>query len=376
MTGASLLRHLADNPPEVLAVRRLARMASSDGRFRESLQWLDDLRRRGASDLCLWSEEARFRLAQGDRAGAFVLAQKALKEDKDSDETRELLEAIGNSPRWIWQPGFYYEEDNRQRVSRRFRQDFGTWHSAGFELSLHQFSGSYSEAGIETVQDEGGGIGLSRRLGDFHQAWLEAAGHHLTASAENTYSAFGGLRSAWTDEVRTELEGGRMIYDTARAINANIIRNFGSGLAAWEPNENWKTSLRVRGESLSDGNSREALIAQAGRRMFLPSFYLTGRLWLDNMDHLSPAYYSPQKLQTYQLGADYGVPLGKSVNVHLLYLPGYGKEEGSAGEFVQDLDFKINLTLHRSLTLTPSVVMVHTPTYHRLTYGSTLTCRF
>ena len=375
MTGAALLRHLTDDPPAVLMVRRLLRMEAAEGRVHEAMRWLDDLRQRRVSDLCLWSEDARIRLALGDREEALQLARKVQGVDKGSDDTRELLEAIENSPRWIWQPGFYYMEDNRNRTSRRFRQDFGTWHTAGFDLSLHQITASYTEAGVGT-SEEGGGFDLIRRLGDFHEAWMEATGHQLSGSADDTYSAFGGIRSAWTDDVRTELEGGRTIYDTGLAIASNVTRRFGSGLVAWEPEGGWKTSLRVRGESLSDSNTRETVIAQAGRQMFWPKFYLTGRVWLDNMAHINPDYYSPQELRDFQLGLDYGAPLGKNANFHLLYLPGYGKEENTSGEFVQDLDFKINLTLSRSMTLTPSVVMVHTPSYHRLTYGSTLTCRF
>jgi tetratricopeptide (TPR) repeat protein len=375
MTGASLVRHLSDDAPAVMMRRRLLRLSGVDNRWHEAFQRLNDLRTHGVSDLCLWSEEARLRVAHGDRTRALELVRQARREE-DSPDTEELLEAIQHSPRWLWRPSFYYQEDNRNRVSRRFRQDFGTAHLAGIDLFLHHVAGSYSEAGIQTIEEQGGGLTLARNLGNYQRITLEATGHHLTLPAKNTYSLEGNLRSSWTDDWTTELSGGRRPYDTTRAMANNIIRNYVDGSVRGDPLGNWRASAQARGEFLSDNNTRATLILQGGRRILWPRFYLTGRVWLDNMDHLRPDYYSPQKLQTYQFGFDYKTVLTNRANVHLTYLPGYGKEERTDGEFVQDLDFEMDVFLTRTWTLTPSFVLTHTPSYHRQTTGLALTARF
>jgi tetratricopeptide (TPR) repeat protein len=374
-TGPSLLRHLTDQAPATLMVRRLLREAAWEGRLRDANHWLEELQKRGVSESCLWAEEARIRYAQGDWDAARVLAEKALRED-DSPENRDLLNEINGATRSFWKGQFAYQKDNQSRISRRFRQDLGFWHAAGLDWSLHQIFGTYTEAGYQTVTENGGGLGVARNLGDFNRLSLEATGHAFSAPANNTYTLEGELHTDWPESFSTDLRGGRDLYYYASALDANVISNYVDGLVQWGPPTDWRASARTRLEDLSDDNQRATGILEGGHRIFLPKLWLVARATLDTMEHVSPNYYSPQMLQEYQLGPDYTVQLTKDINFNLVYLPGYGREKTTNGEFVNDIDATFNIALTRSLMLSPAVSLIRQPSYHRNTYSGQLSYRF
>ncbi len=375
LTGAALVRHLTDQTPAILMVRRLLHEAAWENRVPEAQRWLAELKQRGASSSCLWAEDARVHVAMGDFEGARALSEKAVQED-DSLENRELLDQINRLRNLGWTGRFSYQEDNQHRISRRFRQDIGFWRAAGVDLSLHHLAGSYSEGGVETVTEQGGGIGLARNFNTSNRLSAEASGHFLSGPAKNAYTVSGRLTSKWAGDLRTDLEGGRDLYYFARAIQANVISHYVDGLLRWTPPTDWRASVHGRAEDLSDDNERASGMIESGRRALLPRLWFVARASIDTTKHVSSNYYSPQVLQEYQAGLDYTVLLGKGSNLNVVYLPGYGKEKVSDGVLVHDIDVVLNLVLGRSLTLTPSAAFIRQPTYHRDTYSATLSYRF
>lgn len=376
VTGAALVRHMIDQRPATLMIRRLLREATWDHRTQDATRWFSELKKRGASHASLLADEARIRLSLGDWEGARVLAEQACREE-DSAENRELLADIDRFKHWAWKGSFTYQEDNQHRINRQFRQDLGFWHLDGLELSLDHLAGSYSEAGVETVNEEGGGVILGKQLSPAQKLSLEANGHFLSAQAKNTYTLIGQLRSGWTESLSTVLQGGRDLYYYGRALNANVISHFVDTRIGWNPPTiPWRASARGRVEDLSDNNSRLTGVLEGGRRIFLPRLWIVTRASLDTTDKVSPNYYSPQILQEYQLGVDYTLPLSRGSNLNVAYLPGYGKEKTSDGVFVNDIDATLNLMIGSSLTFSPSVAFIRQPTYHRNTYSATLNYRF
>ena len=376
MTGRALVRHLIDSQPTLLMRRSLLRQAAWDERVHEAYGWLSELTAQDASPVILETDEARIRLAEGDLPGARRLAE-AVAQEEDSPEIQSILEAIRHNHDRRYAAGFEYAEDNRTRVSRRFRQDLGAWQADGWRLSLHHIFGSYSESGISTVQEHGGGLGVARALGQFHQLSVEGTGHFFTEAAErNTFSLTGEVDSEWNDDLRSEVSGGRSTYDTARAIESNVISHYIQGVLHWAPRSDWRARARIYASDLSDDNHRASGLLEASRQLLGSNFWLVGRAILDSTTRISPNYYSPQLLQTYQLGFQYERALSEKIKWSILYLPGYGKEKNSDQEFVQDLDTGLSWAFTRSLTLRPSFALVHTPTYHRNTYSAELVYRF
>jgi len=376
MTGKLLVRHLAEDQPSFMMHRHLLRQAAWEERIHEAYSWLGELKAENAPPVILKTDEARIRLAEGDLAGARRLAEAVVQEE-DSLEIQSLLEAIRHSHDRRYAAGFEYAEDNRTRVSRRFRQDLGTWQADGWHWAVHHIFGSYSEGGIASVQEHGGGLGLSRTLGQFNQLSIEGTGHFFTeAAARNTFSLTGEVDSDWSDSIRSEFSGGRSTYDTARAIEANVLSHYAQGTLLWAPRDNWRARARLYASDLSDDNHRANGLLELSRQLLGSNLWMVGRAILDSTTHVSPNYYSPQVLQTYQLGFQYQAQVFENMKLSVLYLPGYGKEKNSDQEFVQDLDAGLSMALTRSLTLRPSVTLVRTPTYHRNTYAAELAYRF
>ncbi len=374
-TGKSLLRHLTDQAPATLMVRRLLREAAWERRAHEADYWLEELKKRGVSSSTLQVEEARIRFGMGDLQGARTLAENALRED-NSLENQDLVRELSKATRSYWNGKFTYEEDNHSRISRRFRQDLGYWHTHGFDWTLHHLFGSYSESDVPSVTDHGGGIGVAHNVGDSHRVSLDVTGHALSATAKNTFTLLAALHSTWGAYWSTDLEGGRDVYHSARALDANIINNYVTAQGQWHPTVDWQALARTRFEHLSDHNSRVTGIVEGGHRVLFPNFWIMARATLEDTEHLSLNYYSPQLLQIYQVGPNYTYYFSRESTLNIAYMPGYGKEKASSGEFVNDIDVTLNLQLTPSLSFTPSAFFIRQPTYHRNTYSASLTYRF
>ena len=88
------------------------------------------------------------------------------------------------------------------------------------------------------------------------------------------------------------------------------------------------------------------------------------------------AYYSPQHLILHQaiLQGSARIPPGFFLNVR--YLPGYGKEDGTPGEFVNDFELAMPIPLGKQTQLTPEIWLSRTPTYKKDSYSVALTHRF
>lgn len=374
MRGSSLIKHFTDRTPAAMMLRQLVRQSAWEGELKQAHQWLAELKNRQVSKGTLLAEEARIYLAEGDRDRGRRLAAEAVSQE-DSTENRELLNSIDLASEWVWEGRFAYQEDNRSRVSRRFRQDLGFWQSHGLDLSLHHVWGSYSEGGVNSVTEHGGGVRVARNLNLYHRFFIEATGHALSGKADDQMSLIGNLRSSLSESWNSELEVGRSIYDTARALEANVISVYGRGILRWQ-REDWRVAAKVRGADLSDNNTRLTGSLEAGHRVLWPRLWLIGRVMLDDMDRVSPNYYSPELLQTYQVGFDFKQRLTRRIDFFVEYLPGYGKERNTDGEFVQDLDAGLDMRLTRALGFRPSITVVHTPSYHRRTIAALLTYRF
>jgi hypothetical protein len=190
----------------------------------------------------------------------------------------------------------------------------------------------------------------------------------------DTYSTSLGLNSKWSDTLETELEGGRSLYDTALALSAGITENYASGTALWRQDGPWRASLKLQGASVSDGNVRSGAEAYIYRCMVenLSGVY---KFTFQNMNNVSPDYYSPQRLIQHQLGVDYTSKVGW-IQPSVRYLPGIGQEKGTDQQFVQDVEAAISFQFNDYISLQPVYDLTKTPTYRRDSYNVLLTIRF
>ena len=366
-TGAMLVRYLNDHTPALVMHRQMFRWAVWEGRYHEAGTWLSAMKQDGASQESLLVDEAGLRLAMGDSSLGQSLVLQALRENP-SPEDKKWLSSQGTTT-LSWNPTFLYQNDNRDRERWQFLQTLGEWHTGAYGWSVHQLVGAYHEGGVETVGDVGGGIGVERSLGLSHRLGLVATAHHLTSTtAQDTYSLVGSARSAWTDNIQTYVEGGRTIYDTARAIDANVVQRYGDVTLFWTPVSPWAASVRDRYTNLSDSNQRYTEIFEVSRKTIWPFLRGIARFTADDMDHVSPDYYSPQSLREYQAGFDASGMIYPRVKANLEYMPGVGTENGTGAQFIQDVDAGLAYQVTTQWSLRPSFNLAWTPTYRRDTY--------
>ena len=158
-----------------------------------------------------------------------------------------------------------------------------------------------------------------------------------------------------------------MPYDTAGAVNAKVKDRWGRATIQWRELGLWNVGLSGGGHSLSDTNSRYTGSVEIGRHIAGHSLSLVEHSGYDHMENISPLYYSPQHLQTHQLGFDLSQTLGQNYRLRLRYLPGVGKESISSWDFIQEASVNLGISFGR-LSLEPTYSYYMTPTYRAHSY--------
>jgi tetratricopeptide (TPR) repeat protein len=373
-TGERLVRLIRDQTPFVRMRRTMLLRAAWSGKTHEALRLLEENRRAGVSEALLLSDEAHIRSAAGDRAAALRLAQRAL-ELEPSEENKKFVAELGAAPRREWHPEFVYSDDNQGRVNRVFRQTLGPWCALGGLATPSHFHGSYSERGVETVSDDGAGVEWSRLALPDHETGVRLEGHFLGASAVNTFTALGSVRSRWTDTLQTAVEAGHEPYMNARALLAGVRERMISVSGVHGATDAVQVSARGKLASLTDGNARYTAAASVSAPVGFEGLRVVGQFLTDGIRNVSANYYSPLHLRTYSAGVSYTDKPLPWLTTSLTYLPGIADEGGSTQSFSQEVDAYASLQ-RGDFTLRPSISFSRTPVYRSTSYGGGLGWKF
>lgn len=372
-TGERLVRHLRDQSPFVQARRVLVRQLAWAGQAGAAGRLVEENRRAGASEPSLLHDEARVRHAVGDRDGALRLAQRALALEANA-ENRRLVAELERDAALTWTGEFAWFDDNQDRRNLELRQSLGRWPRFGVESVTH-FHSTAREPGVPKVTGNGAGVSLAHSFGA-HRAGLRLEGRVLDAGAPDALTALATLRSRWSDSLATSLEGGRRPYHNARSLLAGVRESLAAASAAWEKEDSLALDARVSLADLTDDNQRATGSVSASHPVpAVPGLRAVARVSLDAVERLSPNYYSPRALRTIAAGASWSGRALPWLTAQASWLPGYAREAGASGDFVQTLDASMDARWER-LSLRPSVSLTRTPTYRSLSLGAALDYRF
>jgi len=366
MSGKALVRYLQDNNPIARAHRLLLQHAVWENRIAEAEQWLGALKRDGVDDSVLLIEEARLQKAGGEDEKAVILAQQAVTVE-DSADNRRFLEDLLSQKNHGWTAGTLYQTDNQNRENFFFEQSLDVVRTGPLVWDLTQHYGHYREEGAMSVNDVGGGASMLWTLRRHHQLQLRSDWHSYSDPVKDQISVQGLWNAKWPMGWSSQLEGSRMPYDTARAIDAGVVDRFMRATVQWKDPSSWRVGFSGTGHDLSDGNARETGWAEIGRRIGWEPLQGIVHSSFDRMNTLSPNYYSPRNLQTHQIGFEIDQPWSQSGHVRLRYLPGIGKEDGTSWDFIQAASVSVSIPLGR-LSMEPSYAYYMTPTYRAHSY--------
>jgi hypothetical protein len=336
---------------------------------------LKNLKEAGASQVVMLGEEGRIRSSLGEFENGRNAAETALSIGKDKD-TKALLHSIKIQERPYWAPGYTFSEDNRNRRSSVFEQTLRPFPVSKINLGLLYLYGAFEERNVSSVSENAAGASLQGNLSLYHSLGGRALWHWFPTHSEvkNTYSGSGYLDSNWSDSITTEFKVGRALYDTAAALRANVTEEYANAYGVWRQEGPWRVFTKLQGANLSDGNRRYGLEASVSRTI-VSDFHGVYKYTFDNMDEISPNYYSPQQLHQHQLGLEY-TPGASWFQPSIAYMPGVGRERGIDRQFIQDVQVSFLIRLGLRTVIQPFWSYLETPTYHRNTYNITLTQRF
>ncbi len=378
LSGEDLVKGFAEKSPLNFARITLLRQATWQGNIHTAMRHLADLKQ--DTDMppkVILAQDAQIHYAARDLNRAQELVNQAAAFG-DTSDLQSLRNAIDLQKRFIWSPSFLYQEDNRTRKNWLFHQTLSSWAWGDARWTLHQMTGSYQEQGTPDVTQNGVGVGTSIRAGLFHTLDAQILGQFLSGeSNRTTYSASGGLRSQWTDEWATHVEGGRALYDTAQALNAGIAERYGRLSATWIQQGPWEMKTQGKFGDLNDGNQLYDGQFDLTRRLFAESNVRLGyHFETEHMQDVKPEYYSPQHLIVHQAVLQLSTLVPPGFYFNLRYLPGYGKEDNVKGEFINDVELSLPIPVGKQTMLTPEIWLSRTPTYRRDSYSVSLTHRF
>jgi hypothetical protein len=379
-TGVRLVRNLIEQNPFNQMYSTLLRQATWQDHIREACDWLVQLKKSDAvSERQVLAEDARIHFAARDLGEAERLAQQA-QAISDNTDTQELLSRVQMESRFIWNPTFLYQSDDRDRQDWVFQQTLSTWGFGNALWSLHHVHGSYQENGVPTVTQDGVGLGADHTLGLFHRLSWSVIGQHLSGNSDQTTcTGSAAFRSRWTDTFESNVEGGRALYDTASALNAGVTDRFVRLTGDWNQDGGWRINSKARFGDLSDGNKRYIGEFEVTRRLFVETDLRLGyHFEAEHYDTISPSYYSPRHLVVHQAVLQYAVLLAPEFEFEIRYLPGTGDEaeKTTSTQFVQDLEVALPFALGKHTTVSPEVWLTRTPSYSRNTYNVALKHRF
>lgn len=377
-SGEDLVRHLQDKSPYVIMYRKLLSQAAWEGRPRAAFTYLESLKKTSASQLVLLGEEGKIRSSLGDYYGTQKLIDQDHNTDRDK-ETQRMVDALKRQKKPVIVPGYTYSEDNKKRISSLLDGAFYPFPAAPVNTGLIYRNGLYKEENFPSIRQNAAGLSLLKNFNLYHTVSAKGMYHWLKTDSTdkkigNTYTASLGWTAHWTDSTETELQGGRDLYDTARAMNAEITEDYANFYGLWKPRGPWQLSGKLQGADLSDGNNRMGLQASVSRHLFL-SVRAAYKYTTDHMKNMSNDYYSPQHLQQHQFGVEVNPDFGW-FEPQIAYYPGIGKEDGLKQQFVQDVEVSLRFRVTPQLFFEPFYSLIDTPTYRRNTFNAILNYRF
>lgn len=378
MTGADLVQDFAEKNPFTFARITLLRQATWQGNIHQAIRYLDALKKQpNISPRVILAQDAQIHFAARDLSHAEQLVDQASTFGETAD-IQALKSSIDTQKRYVWNPSFLYQEDNRNRKDWVFHQTLSTWNWGAARWTLHHLRGSYQEQGTPDVTEDGVGVGTAVRIGMFQTLDARVLGQFLSGqSNQTTYTAAGGLRSQWTDAWATAVEGGRSLVDTASALNAIVAERFARGSVTWTEEGPWQMKSVAKLGDLTDGNRLTDGQFELTRRLFLETDIRAGyQFEAENMRTISPNYYSPQHLIVHHAVFQLSKLIPPGFYLDFRYMPGYGKEDNAESQFVNDVEVSLPIPLGKQTQLTPEIWLSRTPTYHKDSYSVSLTHRF
>lgn len=367
-SGEQLVRYLKDNAPMALVTRELFKQAAWKGDTHEAAKWLDQMEKSGASPEAQMLEEGRLRFYAGDVPRAQELSQQALAMNRNA-ETENFAKAVESRNGPVWVPTASYQEDNKDRENRIFDQSLTLPTRSKVDLIFTHRYADYREDTVPSVHEHAVGLGVKARLGMYHALYLQGAAHLLSGTAKNEVTGLGRLNSNWMDGWATTVEGGRALYDTARALNENILRSYVNMYSQWGHKDSWLLLAKGEHTDLSDHNKRNMGQASLSHDLIRP-WALRGvyRFTYDHMRDQRPEYYSPQHLRQHQLGVELA-PEFKALEVFASYMPGWGEESNSDRLFIEEFQGRLLFKLGSRTSFGPMASFGRTPTYRRDLYS-------
>jgi len=378
LTGVDLRQEIAEKNPFTLARITLLRQATWQGNIHHALSLLDELRQEpDLSPRVILTEEAQIHYSGRDLTRAEQLADQG-STFGDTPDLQSLKSSIDTQKRYIWTPSFLYQEDNQNRTNWVFNQTLSTWSLGDARWTLNQLYGAYQEKGTPDVNQNAIGVATAVRLGLFHTLDARVLGQFLSGQSDfTTYTGGAGLRSQWTDQWATNVEGGRALYDTAAALNEGIAERYARASISWLPEGPWEMKSKGKYSDLNDGNKFYDADFELNRQLIAETDFRVGfNVETEHMQDVRPEYYSPQHLIEYHAVFQLSAPIPPGFHLDLRYLPGYGKEDGAQGQFVNDVELSLPTPLGKQTMLTPEIWLSRTPIYHKDSYSVSLSHRF
>lgn len=374
-SGKDLIRHFTEKNPFVQYYSKLFEWAIWDGRIREANHWVGMLKDAGVSEAVVLARESEVRFTSGDlAAGQALLARSASMENRT--EIQRMIDRYDKETGSGWVPSFSYHRDNSQRSYWEEELHVELPPTGPVRFRLLQIYGHYRQPGFASVSDKALGAGLDWKWGLFHTLSLEGEGHMLRPDATNVATGSGRLESRWSDGWRTTLEGGRSIYDTARALSANVHITYGQASTQWTDGR-WDVRARGRWSGLSDDNRRVLAQGIVGKSLVdSGSLKLLYRFTYDDMRFENPDYYSPHRLKQHQLGPEWNWRRQRKLDLYLRYLAGYGKEELSDAQWTHEAEASLRYRFSEQTSISPSYRYERTPNYWNHIYAISLKLLF
>lgn len=376
-TGEDLLKHFEKRNPLNEMYMQMLEWAILEGHTRDALRWLKELESNGVSKSTLLTKESQIHFMTGESAKAQELVQEALMLD-NLPEIRRIFNIYAAQNGSLWTPSYSYQEDNEDRRNWIFNQAIDVGRTGPVNWTLHHEHGEYwQHNAAATVSDNAGGVSGYAPLGLFHHVGMEFYQHFFSGQAHNTYSGSATLESVWTNDLRSRLEVGRSLYDTALALDSNVSNTYGDALVRWSQGEPWRVSSRETYGSLSDGNRRETFWVETSKTVFSsPILRAVYRFTYDDMQTRSKNYYSPQELWLNGLGPEVSYRDRGKMEFYFRYLPVIAVEQGQSCQIDHSVTTYLILHYGEKISLKPSYIYYETPSYHENRYMTEFSYRF
>jgi tetratricopeptide (TPR) repeat protein len=381
--GKDVLNHFEDAAPlNEMLIQRLD-WAVAEGQIREAMRLLEQLRQNGVSQSILLLKESSIRYAAGDAARGDLLARKAASVDSRIDVNEAVSTDTVHGER-TWTPSIVFGKDNQSRSYWILDQNLELFRTGPAVWGARLQHGEYRQYSddIPTAIDNAAGVSLDLPFGLFQHFTGEFLQHFLNAPINQSYTLDGDIRSRWQENFTTELKGGHTIYNTAEAINDNVTKVYGDLGAQYNFGDGaWRLGGDGLAEGLSDGNHHYAGWGEVSRSVY-PNLFSPGtvrifaRYSYENMNFVSPAYFSPQVLRQYSVGPDISYPIRPDLDFVGKFLPSYAQEHGHNDAYQSNFSVALTWRFYPNATLKPSIEYNSAPGYHDTLYGAEAEYRF